>query len=189
MTYYILTNKNNYNIDVVYSYSTSNSSNYTHTSDSEPYIGQYIVNGSLVQQSDYDSIIAPLISANFDTTSTIVEETIIFEPESEEPPEPVVEPDIEIYGPNTQENLDQYTESALSMEKLIVYASNAANYNADGALVMNIFIRSGETRDEPGIVNILEIHDTREDYIAHLNNKLDEINNTIIPYITENLVV
>ena len=187
MSYYIKAQKNNYNIDYVFSYSQSKFDGYDYTFETEPKIGQYIVNNALVPDDQYDAIVAPIIGNAVSDTAGVVETVIIHEaPEAIVPVES--EAPVEAWKTEqvSQEALDDWTEKANNLTKLINYASNPANINQQNKLVMNIFLRSGQPREVPLILDILDpsnnINSTA-DYIQMLTQHRDEMTTKIIPWI------
>lgn len=189
MSFYVKSNKNKYNIDVVFSYSENEFQGYDYKFEIEPRLGQYIINNQLVADDKYDELIAPIIAAKEDDNLGVVEEVIISEaapviPTEEAPVQEYWKTDV------SAEALDGYTEKANSLQKLITYASNPAHINSDNKLVMSIFIRSGEQRDTPLIIDILDPSNninTVTDYINMLTEQKNESTNVIIPWLTQEL--
>lgn len=188
MSYYVKAQKNKYNIDYVFSYSANELAEYDYTFENEPRLGQYIVGGNLIRDDQYDSVIAPIIRNAVSDTAGVIAPIILQEAPAEIIPEPVPDGVTEPWKtePVSEELLDDWTEKAESLSKLITYASNPANINQENKLVMRVFIRSGEPRDPPAIINILDPATnvtSVSDYIQLLTRRRDEINTKIIPWI------
>lgn len=192
MSYYIKAQKNKYGIDYVFSYSSAKFDGYDYTFDVEPKLGQYIVNNALVPDDKYDEIVAPLIGNAVSDTAGVVAPIILQEAPETILPEPTTTPPAEGWknDPPSQEAVDDWTEKANSLTKLINYASNPANINQQNKLVMNVYLRSGEPREAPMIIDILDpannINSTA-DYIKMLTDQRDEITTKIIPWIQNEL--
>lgn len=188
MTYYVNAHKNKYDIDFVFSYSEAEFEGYDYTFDTEPKLGQYIVNGNLVADDQYDDIVAPIIGNAVSDTAGVISPIIIHE--APETVFPIAE-EAEITeawkkDQVSPEVLDDWIEKANSLTKLINYASNSANINQDNKLVMNVFLRSGEPRETPLIIDILDPTNninTTADYIQMLTDQRNEMTTKIIPWI------
>lgn len=190
MYFYVKSQENKYGIDTVFSYSQDIFDGYDYRFETEPKLGQYIVDNKLVAEEKYDEIVAPIIASKVSTELGVVPETILAEsPTLETPPENV--PDIEYWKLDiSEEALDEYKERVQSLNRLITFASNPANINAENKLVMSIFSRSGEARDTPVLIDILDPTNninTTADYINTLIQNRDMFSNTIIPWLTQEL--
>ena len=152
MTYYLKLEKNIYGIDTVVYYSTSNIEPYDVQTSVEPKLGQYYINGNLVSDGEYDTVIAPIIQAQHQPLPEQEPEQAPV-PEATEPvppPEPVeAEPII------TLETISELESAISDITKLIAVASVSTNYEGN-FLVLKNSIRTGEEFAEPKRINIIE---------------------------------
>lgn len=152
MTYYLKLEKNIYGIDTVVYYSTSNIEPYNVQTSVEPKLGQYYVNGNLVSDGEYDTVIAPIIQAQHQPLpeqepeqAPVAEVT-----EPAPPPEPV-----EAEQVITLETISELESAISDITKLIAVAGVSTNYDGN-FLVLKNSIRTGEEFAEPKRINIIE---------------------------------
>lgn len=196
MTYYVTVQKNNFDIETVFSISETFNSLADYQFDEAPYIGQYVIEGQLIPPSEYDSRVAPIIAGQYDTAAGIVAETVIYQEENNTPTqesqqvEEVQEQLAPTAEPITEETLDSYRERVFAIENLIQYAQDPSHYNSDGDLVLTIYPRSMEQREEPLVVAVGTFTPpfaSKEAYISSLQDVLAHMRDTVIPFLEARL--